>query len=265
VAFRISIITPSFNQAPFIRQTIDSVLSQQGDFELDYRVVDGGSTDGTLEILKSYGDRLVWTSERDHGQVDAINKGLRLATGDVVSWLNSDDVLLPGALDRIAATFRTHPEAEWVHGRCQIIDEHGHPIRGWIEAYKHHRCLRYTLESFLMENFISQMTVYWRRDANIGLLATNLTYAFDYEIELRLAHRGDPVYIPDRIACFRWYETTKSANGYVVQMTETAELGAASPRANAYIRWRAHANKAAIIHIYRGLSLGRAVLARLRS
>jgi glycosyltransferase involved in cell wall biosynthesis len=259
---RISIITPSFNQAAFIGQTIDSVLSQQGDFELDYRVVDGGSTDGTIDILKSYGDRLVWTSERDDGQVDAINKGLRLATGDVVSWLNSDDVLLPGALQRVATAFAQHPEAEWVHGRCKIIDEHGRPIRGWIEAYKHRRCVHYTLESFLMENFISQMTVYWRRSANIGLLATNLTYAFDYEIELRLAHRGDPVYIPEPIACFRWYETTKSANGYVVQMTETAELGAASPRANAWIRWRAHANKTAIIQIYRGLSFLRSLRAR---
>ena len=259
---RISIITPSFNQAPFIGQTIDSVLSQQGDFEIDYRVVDGGSTDGTIDILKSYGDRLVWTSERDNGQVDAINKGLLLATGDVVSWLNSDDVLLPGALARIVTAFAQHPEAEWVHGRCKIIDEHGRPIRGWIEAYKHRRCLHYTLESFLMENFVSQMTVYWRRSANIGLLATNLTYAFDYEIELRLAHRGDPVYIPEPIACFRWYETTKSANGYVVQMTETAELGAASPRANAWIRWRAHANKTAIIQIYRGLSFLRSLRAR---
>jgi len=113
---KISIITPSFNHARFIRRTIDSVLSQTGDFELEYRVLDGASTDGTVEILKSYGDRLQWRSEADNGQVDAINKGLRTATGDIVGWVNSDDTLLPGALARVAAAFRAHPEAEWVHG-----------------------------------------------------------------------------------------------------------------------------------------------------
>src|SRR5262245_25539695 len=126
---RISIITPSFNQAQFIRRTIDSVLSQDGDFELDYRVVDGGSTDGTIDILKSYGDRLAWTSESDRGQVDAINKGLARADGDIVSWLNSDDTLMPGALQRIVSAFEQHPETEWVHGRCPIIDEHDREVR----------------------------------------------------------------------------------------------------------------------------------------
>src|ERR1700712_1435212 len=95
---RISLVTPSFNQAQFSRRTIDSVLEQQGDFELDYRIVDGGSTDGTLDILRGYGDRIRWQSEPDRGQVDAINKGLRAATGEVIGWLNSDDVLLPGAI-----------------------------------------------------------------------------------------------------------------------------------------------------------------------
>ena len=132
---RISIVTPSYNQAPFIRRTIDSVLSQRGPFELDYVVIDGGSTDGTIEILESYGDRLAWVSERDRGQVDAINRGLRGATGDVVSWLNSDDVLMPGTLARVAAAFTDNRDAEWLHGRCMIIDEHDREVRRWISAY----------------------------------------------------------------------------------------------------------------------------------
>src|SRR5262249_45945988 len=119
---RISLVTPSYNQAPFIRRTIDSVLAQRGDFELDYKVIDGRSTDGTLEILKSYGDRLAWISEPDRGQVDAINRGLRGVTGDIVGWLNSDDVLLPDALARVADAFARNPDAEWLHGRCVIID-----------------------------------------------------------------------------------------------------------------------------------------------
>lgn len=264
---KISIVTPSFNQAQFIRRTIDSVLAQQGDFELDYRVVDGGSTDGTVDILRSYGDRLTWTSEPDRGQVDAINKGLANVSGDIVSWLNSDDTLLPGALARIARAFEEHPHVEWVHGRCTIIDAHDREVRRWINAYKHFRSRAWSLESFLTENFVSQMTVYWRRSAQdaIGLLDSRLRYAFDYDFFLRLAHRGAPLYIDEPTACFRWYETSKSGTGYVVQMTETADLAATSPEATAWTRARAQAKKTAIIQIYRALGIARGVVGRVRA
>jgi len=263
---KISIITPSYNQAQFIERTIESVLSQEGDFELDYRVIDGGSTDGTVEILKSYGDRFAWTSEPDRGQVDAINKGLSQVTGDIVSWLNSDDVLMPGALARIAQAFHDHPEAEWVHGRCPIIDAHDREVRRWINAYKHYRSRQWSLESFLTENFVSQMTVYWRKSAQdaMGLLDNRLRYAFDYDFFLRLAHRGAPIYIEEPTACFRWYETSKSGTGYVVQMTETADLASRSPEATAWTRARAQVKKTAIIQIYRALGAFRGVLARVR-
>src|SRR6476660_9299939 len=125
---RISIVTPSYNQGAYIGRTIDSILSQEGDFELDYRVIDGGSTDDTVAVLKSYGDRVAWTSEKDKGQVDAINKGLAKATGDIVGWINSDDLLLPGALAKVADAFRARPSVEWVHGRCVIIDEHDQEV-----------------------------------------------------------------------------------------------------------------------------------------
>ena len=253
---KISLVTPSFNQSQFIRRTIDSVLAQEGDFELDYRVLDGGSTDGTLEILKSYGKRLSWVSEPDRGQVDAINKGLRTATGDIVGWLNSDDVLLPGALARVAVAFDAHPHAEWVHGRCLIIDEHDTEVRRWVTAYKHFRSRRHTLENFLTENYISQMTVFWRRSIQdaIGYLDPEIKYAFDYDLILRLAHRSGPVYIEEPTACFRWYSTSKSGGGFVVQMTETAEIAAQSPEANLWTRTRARFKKTAIINIYRALT-----------
>ena len=256
---KISIITPSFNQAQYIQRTIDSVLTQVGDFELEYFVFDGGSTDGTVEILKSYGDRLNWVSERDKGQVDAINKGLRAVTGDVVGWINSDDVLLPGALARVAETFEARPDAEWVHGRCKIIDADDREVRRWISAYKHYRCQRHSLQNFLTENYVSQMTVFWRRSAQDGFLDGGLKYAFDYDWILRLAHRGDPVYIPEPVACFRWYETSKSGEGFVVQMTETADLAAASPRATPWLRAKAQVKKSAIINIYRALAFARSV------
>jgi glycosyltransferase involved in cell wall biosynthesis len=224
---KISIVTPSFNQAPFIARTIDSVLDQRGDFELDYRVIDGGSTDGTLAILERYGARVRWTSEPDAGQVDAINKGLHAATGDVVGWLNSDDVLLPGALAKIAAAFDANPSAEWVHGRCMIIDEHDREVRRWISLYKHLRARTHTFENFLTENYVCQMTAFWRRAVHddIGYLDASFRYAFDYDLWLRLAERG-----------------------------------ARHPAATAWTRARAHAKNAAIISIYRALAAARRLL-----
>ena len=258
---RISIVTPSFNQARFIGATIDSVLGQEGDFELEYRVLDGGSTDGTLEILRSYGSRLQWESEPDKGQVDAINKGLRGLSGDVIAWLNSDDVLLPGALARVAAAFWAQPDAEWLHGRCVIIDEHDRTVRRWVSAYKHFRSRHHTFENLLTENYVSQMTAFWRRSvhADIGYLDPNVRLAFDYDFFLRLAKRGDPIYVEDPIACFRWYAESKSGGGFVAQMRETNEL-ARRYRSNPWTRVRARFKKVGIINVYRVLALTRALL-----
>src|SRR5262249_27220870 len=149
----ISIVTPSFNHARFIERTLCSVLGQDGNFDLEYLVIDGGSTDGTLDILKKYQDRLTWTSEPDDGQSDAINKGLHRATGEVVGWLNSDDVLYPGALERVVAVFRDQPSVEWLHGRCEIIDAEDHVIRRWVSAYKDWCCRHYSYSRLLTENF----------------------------------------------------------------------------------------------------------------
>jgi glycosyltransferase involved in cell wall biosynthesis len=219
---RVSIVTPSFNQAQFVERTILSVLEQRGDFDLDYLVLDGQSTDGTLDILRKYEGRLTWVSEPDGGQVDAINKGLRRVRGDIVGWLNSDDVLLPGALARVVAAFADHPRREWVHGRCEIIDADDRVIRRWISAYKHWCCKRYSYAQLLTENFISQMTVFWRRAVldEVGYLDTGLKLAFDYDFWLRLAKRGDPVYLPEPVACFRWYDTSKSGSGFDRQFRE---------------------------------------------
>jgi glycosyltransferase involved in cell wall biosynthesis len=257
---RISIVTPSFNQGRYIRQTIDSVLGQEGDFDLEYRVVDGGSTDDTIDILRSYGDRLTWVSERDEGQVDAINKGLRAATGDVVGWLNSDDLLLPGALARVTEAFVQHPGVEWVHGRCRIIDEHDREVRRWVSAYKHFRSRHHSFENLLTENYVSQMTAFWSRTVHdeVGYLDGNVRLAFDYDFFLRLAKRGAPVYIEDVIGCFRWYAESKSGAGFVDQMTETNEL-ARRYRSNPWTRLRARVKKVGIINVYRVLTLARAV------
>jgi glycosyltransferase involved in cell wall biosynthesis len=266
---RISLITPSFNQARFIRRTIDSVLAQPSvsgtsKFELDYRVIDGGSNDGTVEILKSYGPRLLWTSEKDDGQIDAINKGLQTCKGDVVGWINSDDVLLPGALERVATAFAAHPTTEWVHGRCRIIDENDRVVRRWVELYKHRRGQRHSFQNLLTENYISQMTAFWRRSvhAEIGYLDPSLDLAFDYDLFLRLAHRGPPVYIEAPLACFRWYETSKSGAGFDEQLRQATQIASRYGEMTPWTRARTQAKKAAIGGIYRLMGLARRRLKR---
>ena len=121
---RISLVTPSLNQGKFIRATIESVLSQ-GYPDLDYRVQDGGSTDGTLAVLREYEPRVAFVSEKDRGQADAINRGLSKATGEVLGYLNSDDVLLPGALAAVGEAFASDPELMFVWGRASYLDEAG--------------------------------------------------------------------------------------------------------------------------------------------
>jgi glycosyltransferase involved in cell wall biosynthesis len=257
---RISIITPSYNQGRFIERTIESVLAQRGPFELEYLVLDGGSEDGTLEILRKYKGRLRWESAPDKGQIDAINKGLRRATGDIVGWLNSDDVLAPGALEKVAEAFTRRPEIEWVHGRCEIIDADDRVIRKAVSAYKHWLCRRYSYQRLLTENFISQMTVFWRRAilAETGLLDTNLSLAFDYDLWLRFGKRGDPLYIPDRVAFFRWYETSKSGANFIAQFAEDFAVARKHGLSDGRLYWRKRLKTAQIIAVYRIMKLRRA-------
>ena len=162
---KLSIVTPSFNGLRFLDRTARSILSQSGDFELEWIVVDGGSTDGTVEFLRGLNDpRLRWTSEADRGQSHAINKGLALAAGDVVAWLNTDDVYTPGALAAVAQAFAAAPEAQWLVGRYEVIDEADRPIRSGVVRYKERSLRRYTYRALLRENFISQPAVFWRRE-----------------------------------------------------------------------------------------------------
>jgi glycosyltransferase involved in cell wall biosynthesis len=256
---RISIVTPSYNQAEYLERTLQSVLSQRGDFTLEYHVVDGGSSDGSVDILRRYADQLSYVSEPDKGQVDAINKGLRAVSGDIVGWVNSDDVLLPGALDAVARAFRAHPEVEWLHGRCEIIDPADRPVRRWVSLYKHHRAQRHSWDNLLTENYISQMTAFWRRRVHdeIGYVDEGLSFAFDYDLWLRLARRGAPLYLPQKLACFRWYPTSKSGAQFDRQFREDLEVAVKYAGHKPWVLARKHAKTFAIIGIYRALALGR--------
>ena len=126
----VSVITPSLNQAEFVTQTIESVLSQNYS-PLEYWVIDGGSTDGTLEILHRYRDRLHWISEPDGGQAAAINKGWRLTRGEIIAYLNADDTYLPSAIERVVEYLNTYPQVDAVYGDCDYVDEQGKFLRAY--------------------------------------------------------------------------------------------------------------------------------------
>ena len=223
---KISIITPSYNQAAFIGRTIQSVQGQRGPFELEHIVVDGGSSDGTLDILRSHGQAIRWISEKDEGQADALNKGLAMAGGDIIGWLNSDDLYEADALAAVAEVFEAQPATQWVYGKVRIVDDHDREIRRWITHYKNRMMRRYSYASLLAENWISQMGVFWRRQAGleVGPFRKDLHYCMDYNYWLRLGARWEGRFIDRYLAAFRWYPSSKSGAGFARQFREELEV-----------------------------------------
>ncbi len=205
----ISIVTPSLNQGRFIRAAIRSVLSQ-GYPNLQYLVMDGGSTDGTLEVLRSYDDRVRWVSEPDAGQSDAIARGFARCRGEILGWLNADDVLMPGAVERAAREFEHSPEAGLIYGRGVILDEDGEetgPFAG-IEPFNLWRLL-HTLD------YVLQPAAFFRRDAYeaVGGLDRDLFWAMDWDLWLRLAGVAEVRFVDHVFAGSREWGATKTATG----------------------------------------------------
>lgn len=204
----VSIVTPSFNQGRFLRCTIDSVLNQTYP-HIEYIVIDGGSTDHSVSILESYGDRFDWISERDAGQADAINKGFARCTGDIRAYLNSDDVLLPNAVEKAVAYFEGHPDWDLLYGRAHYTDAHDH-ITG---AY---RTLPFSLQRLAEDSCICQPATFWRAELaeRIGPFDAGLHYCMDYDYWLRAARAGAKlVHVDDLLACSRLYPETKTLSG----------------------------------------------------
>lgn len=209
---RITIITPSYNQAPFLEETIQSVLSQ-GYPNLRYGIVDGGSTDGSAEIIERYRDRLDFAViEKDNGQTHAINKGLKRADGDVVGWLCSDDTLLPGALLSIGQHFMLRPGDDWLAGACRVIDAGG-KLTDTIRPSG-----TFTLPGVLLRSDerpfnLPQPGVFWRRSLHdeLGLLDESLHYCMDFEFWLRLIESGRrPTLIDTELSTYRLHDSSKS-------------------------------------------------------
>ena len=236
---RIWIVTPSFNQAGYLRLTLPSVLSQAGPFDLRHVVVDGGSTDGSVDLLRAVADdRLVWTSDADRGQSHAVNKGLAAVDmagcgdDDVIGWLNSDDLYEPGALAAVAATF-ADPAVRWAVGRYRVIDEAGATVRSAIVRYKQRQMDRYRFGRLVRENFIPQPAVFWRASfgRQVGGLNESLHYTMDYDLWLRMGRLADPARINRDVAAFRVHPASKTGRidrrqfdeGYAVARRHAAD------------------------------------------
>lgn len=182
----VSIVTPSYNQGQFIEETIRSVLSQ--DYEnIEYIVMDGGSTDNTIDLLKKYDNKIKWVSRPDSGQADAVNKGFKMATGEILGWLNSDDTYNPGTVSTVVKHFVESPETVMIYGDANFFDK-----RGQITG-------KYPSEPFnpkrLAETcFICQPTVFMRREVveKVGSLDLNLETCMDYDYWIRIGKYFDP-------------------------------------------------------------------------
>jgi glycosyltransferase involved in cell wall biosynthesis len=186
----VSIITPSYNQAPFLEQTIQSVLSQ-GYSPLEYIVVDGASSDGSLEIIRRYAERLAWwASEPDSGQAEAINKGLRRAQGEVVAWLNSDDLYLPGAIASAVHALQAEPGLGMVFGDAITIDAQGGPLNKLVFG-------EWGLSELIRFRIICQPSVFMRRRflEQVGLLDNSYHFLLDHHLWVRMARRAPLRYL----------------------------------------------------------------------
>ena len=259
----ITIVTPCLDSAATIGETLDSVAPQlrAGD---EHLVVDGGSTDGTLDLLEGR-ERVRFISEPDRGLSDAMNKGIRLARGDVVGWLNADDVLLPGALDEVRRAFAESPDAEWATGICTIIDGDGREVRRPVTAYKRALLKRYTLPSLLVQNFVMSPATYVRRPAYaaVGGFEERFRYSMDYDVWLKLARRGDPVVLDRPLAAFRMAEGSLSMSGFDRQFEEHLQNAREHGEGHRVAVALNALMSRAFVLIYRGLRLRRRILDRL--
>lgn len=218
----ISIVMPCWNTVDYIERSIRSVVEQDYP-NVELFIKDGGSTDGTVDIIKHYAKKypkiVKWVSNKDKGQTDAINYGLERVKGEIMTYLNADDVYKPGVLKKIAYFFTTHPDKMWVFGKCDIIDGDDKGIRKWITNYKNFWLQNYSYYTLLILNYISQMTVFWKREAykKVGKFDVQQKYVMDYEYWLRLGEKFKPGFIPEYIASFRIVPTTKSSTGFIKQ------------------------------------------------
>jgi glycosyltransferase involved in cell wall biosynthesis len=225
MAPKLTIITPSYNQAGYIGQTIRSVLDQEYE-PLEYLILDGGSTDGTAEIIREFAEKnpavIRYRSGRDAGQVAAINEGMQKAGGEIVAFINSDDLYLPGAFSAVGAYFEAHPEVQWVVGDCEVSESR----LAWTFRLKALIPFHRAAWISLLFNFINQPAVFLRTDfvRKVGEFNPAYPLAFDYEYWLRCLRFSLPGRIDRKLALFRVQPESKSSGNYRAQFEESLKI-----------------------------------------
>ena len=201
----VSIITPSYNQAAYLEQTILSVLRQIYP-NIEYLVIDGSSKDNSVEIIKKFADRLAyWVSEKDSGQAEAINKGFARANGKILGWLNSDDYYLPNTISAVVKCFEENPDVVMVYGDMLAVNGNGQTIN--VMKYR-----RLSLEDLLCFQIIGQSSVFFLRSAieKTGLLDTNFHFMLDHHLWIRLAQQGKILHVPQIWSAARYHAEAKN-------------------------------------------------------
>ncbi len=218
MALTVSAITPSYEQGQFIERTIKSVVAQDV-ASFNYVVCDGGSTDETLAILEKYGGSLRWISEPDQGQADAVNKGMAMTSGDIIAWINSDDIYYPQAFKQVLAFFEEHPDIAGVYGQADWIDEFDNVIAPYPTKPWSYRQLT-------KECYLCQPAVFFRRTLieELGDLNAQLQYCMDYELWLRYGQKYPFAYLPVKLAGSRLYASNKTFGGRLAAHREANDM-----------------------------------------
>jgi len=212
---KVSVVTPSYNQGQFIERTLQSVASQTG-VEIEHVVFDGGSTDETVDVLKEFSPPVRWVSKKDKGQTDALNQGIQATDGDIIGWLNSDDVYYPGTLARVVEYFEANPEVEVMYGLADYIDVDDH-------AFDDYPTEPWDFERLKETCFICQPALFFRRSVvdRFGLPDDTLHYCMDYEYWLRIANGGVQfAFLEEKLAASRLYAENKTMSAKVKVCTE---------------------------------------------
>ena len=217
---KFSIVTPSFNQGNYIQATIESVLSQQ-EVALEYIVIDGNSKDNTVDVIEQFASQLTyWESQPDKGQTNAINKGFARSTGEILGWLNSDDVLTQGALSRVAKVFNTNLEADVVYGDSSYMTKDG-------IVFRTKRARQFSLEYLRKHDFLYQPSTFFRRRIyeEVGHLDEQYNSCMDYEYWLRMGEHGAIFqYEPSVLSQMRFHEDAKSVKGILLSLDEEKNI-----------------------------------------
>lgn len=225
---KISIVTPVFNNHRYVRQAVESVLSQKGDFEVEYIIKDGGSTDGTLEILDEYagqpGVKIITGSDRS--LYHALRIGYEQVSGDIGGFLCADDFYAPGAFTKVLDGFAKYPKCDWLYGRCNIVDAQSAPIRNWVTCYKNIVGFWYNRRMLGCVNYVNAPATFWRMRAweTTGGMTDKYKYASDYAFWMELARRTKGIALHEHISSFRRAGVSISDRYYHDQFAEELEI-----------------------------------------